>query len=130
MESAQSTSTITATDRINSALATLKSDMIDLRQQDVQLLKQLMCINENIQKLTKRKGSSSTPLRKKLALVNGRMNFVNIDESITDKKNHCIITGHLSGSLASIEDSSNSAEDLSSADSDSDDSICGTTLSF
>ncbi|XP_060069616.1 uncharacterized protein LOC132549683 [Ylistrum balloti] len=124
MESAQ-TSNINSADRINCALATLRSDMIDLRQQDVKLMKQLMCINDNIQTLTKLKRTSGKPLRKKLALVNGRMSFVNIDDAVLERKSHQTMSGKLSGSLSSIEDSANSTDDLNSLDSDSDDSMCG-----
>ncbi|OWF52474.1 uncharacterized protein LOC110447667 [Mizuhopecten yessoensis] len=126
MESVQTTD-ITATDRINNALATLRSDMLDIRQQDVQLMQQLMCINDNIKTLTKRKRCSSKPLRKKLALVNDRMIFVNIDESTSDRHRRSFMSRSLTGSLSSIEGTSNSTEDLSSPDSDSDDSLCGTT---
>ncbi|XP_033740477.1 uncharacterized protein LOC117327536 [Pecten maximus] len=127
MESAQTAFNIATTDRITSALATLRSEMLDLRQQDVQLMKQLMNINNNIQTLTKRHKNSEKPLRKKLALVNGRMSFVNIDESISKRKNQFSISRHLSGSFSSIEGSSSSTEDLSSLDSDSDDSLFGNT---
>ncbi|XP_033740478.1 uncharacterized protein LOC117327537 [Pecten maximus] len=126
MESAQTTSNTAASDRINSALATLRSEMLDLRQQDVQLMKQLLSINDNIKTLSKRKRSSSTPLRKKLALINGRMTFVNIDEPISNRQTQSFMSRGRTGSLSSIEDTSSSTEDLSSIDSDSDESLCGT----
>ncbi|XP_060069688.1 uncharacterized protein LOC132549748 [Ylistrum balloti] len=125
MESAHTTSKTSVSDRINGALATLRSEMLDLRQQDVQLMKQLMCINDNIQTLSKRR-SSNTPLRKKLALVNGRMIFVNVDEFTTKRQNRSSLSRTLTGSVSSIEETSSSTEDLSSLDSDSDDSLCGT----
>ncbi|XP_033739296.1 uncharacterized protein LOC117326681 [Pecten maximus] len=98
MESVPSNST--ATDRINSALATLKSDMLDLRQQDVQLMQQLICINDNIKALTKRRPNSGRQRITKQSLLNGRRKFINQNESIPE-------------------------EDSSSADSDSDESLSG-----
>ncbi|OWF52476.1 hypothetical protein KP79_PYT06866 [Mizuhopecten yessoensis] len=88
------------TDRINNALAALRSEMFDLRQQDGQLMKQLICINENIKTLSKRP-IPARPIRKRMSLVKGRRKFINPNESIPE-------------------------EDSSSADSDSDDSVSGT----
>ncbi|XP_069108236.1 uncharacterized protein [Argopecten irradians] len=121
------TSNIGATDKITNALATLRSEMLDLRQQDMQLMKQLMCINDNIQTLAGRRKKSDKPLRKKLALVNGRMSFVNIDEYMPAQKNRSRTSLRLCGSFFSIEDSCSSTEDLCSLDSDSEDSLCGST---
>ncbi|XP_033740476.1 uncharacterized protein LOC117327535 [Pecten maximus] len=122
------------TDRINDALATLKREMMDLRQQDVHLMKQLIGINDTIQKLSKQRPGSYGPLRKKFAIVNGRRTFVNNNESIPEEPplvrqqsvpNYCNMNRSQSGSLSSIEDTSSSMEDLSTADSDSDDSLFG-----
>lgn len=41
------------TDRMNNALATLRSGLTEIRQQDVQLMRQLMNISSSIQQLTK-----------------------------------------------------------------------------
>ncbi|XP_060069612.1 uncharacterized protein LOC132549678 [Ylistrum balloti] len=99
METVPTASNSSATDRINSALATLRSDMLDLRQQDVQLLQQLMSINENIQTLTKRRPNSGRQ-RKTKYMINGRRKFIHRSESIPE-------------------------EESSSADSDSDESLTG-----
>ncbi|XP_060069615.1 uncharacterized protein LOC132549681 [Ylistrum balloti] len=99
METVPTASNSSATDRINSALATLRSDMLDLRQQDVQLMQQLMSINENIQTLTKRRPYSGRQ-RKTKYTINGRRKFINRSESIPE-------------------------EESSSADSDSDESLTG-----
>ncbi|XP_069138378.1 uncharacterized protein [Argopecten irradians] len=119
------------TDRINDAFATLKREMVDLRQQDVHLMKQLIGINDTIQKLSKQRPGSQGPLRKKFALINGRRKFVSSDEPIPEETplvrqqsvpNYCNMNRIQSGSLSSIEDS---IEDLSTDDSDSDDSLFG-----
>ncbi|XP_069108245.1 uncharacterized protein [Argopecten irradians] len=89
-----------ATDRINNALATLRNDMLDLKQQDVQLMNQLLSINNNIQTLAKRRPISGRQRKTKYTLVNGRRKFVNRQESIPE-------------------------EDSSSTDSDSDESLSG-----
>ncbi|XP_060069611.1 uncharacterized protein LOC132549677 [Ylistrum balloti] len=99
METVPTASNSAATDRINSALATLRSDMLDLRQQDVQLMQQLMSINENIQTLTKRRPYSGRQ-RKTKCMINGRRKFINRSELIPE-------------------------EESSSADSDSDESLTG-----
>ncbi|OWF52478.1 uncharacterized protein LOC110447675 [Mizuhopecten yessoensis] len=117
-----------ATDRINGALATLRSEMADLRQQDVMLMKQLININDTIQSLAKRRPSSHRPLKKKLSFVNGRREFVNSDESIPEHSTNFQqkrMTWSFSGSFCSI-DSSSSTEDMGCVDSDSDESFCGT----
>ncbi|XP_021349188.1 uncharacterized protein LOC110447665 [Mizuhopecten yessoensis] len=123
-----------STDRINDALATLKKKMVDLRQQDVHLMKQLISINDTIQKLSKQRPGLHGPVKKKFAILNGRRVFVNHNESIPEETplvrqqsvpNYCSMNGSLSGSLSSIEDTCGSMEDLSSADSDSDDSLFG-----
>ncbi|XP_060069696.1 uncharacterized protein LOC132549754 [Ylistrum balloti] len=119
-------SNTTATDRINSALATLRNEMADLRQQDVMLMKQLININDTIQSLAKRRPSSHRPLKKKLSFVNGRRAFVNSDESIPENTSHIQqkrMTWTSSSSFGSI-DSSSSTEDMGFMDSDSDDSLC------
>ncbi|OWF52475.1 uncharacterized protein LOC110447670 [Mizuhopecten yessoensis] len=100
MESSQISSNSTATDRINSALATLRRDMLDLRQQDVQLMQQLIRINANIKTLTKRRPNSGRQRKTKYSLLNGRKKFISLNESIPE-------------------------EDSSSADSDSDASLSG-----
>ncbi|XP_033740480.1 uncharacterized protein LOC117327539 [Pecten maximus] len=118
----------TATDRINTALATLRSEMADLRQQDVMLMKQLIHINDTIQSLSKRRPSSHRPLKKKLSFVNGRREFVNSDESIPENTSHIQqkrMTWSFGGSFGSI-DSSSSTEDMGFMDSDSDDSLYST----
>ncbi|XP_060069607.1 uncharacterized protein LOC132549674 [Ylistrum balloti] len=130
--------TCSSTERISNALATLRSEMLDLRQQDGQLMKQLLCINENIKSLSKRKPVQRGSLKKKINLLKGRRRFINRNDSIPeedislmkqredqDVMTICSLNTTLSGSLSSIEDVSSCKEDLSSADSDSDDSICG-----
>ncbi|XP_069108265.1 uncharacterized protein [Argopecten irradians] len=87
-----------ACDRINTALATLRSEMLDLRQQDVQLMNQLMSINNNIKTLAKQRSHPGRQLKKKHLSVKGRRKFISLHESIPE-------------------------EDSSSADSDSDASI-------
>ncbi|XP_063402035.1 uncharacterized protein LOC134686298 [Mytilus trossulus] len=47
-----------ATERVNTALAALRTELSDMRNQDVQLMKQLMNINNSIQQLTKKQKSS------------------------------------------------------------------------
>ena len=47
-----------ATDRVNSALATLRNELSEMRNQDVQLMKQLLNINNSIQQLSKRQKHS------------------------------------------------------------------------
>ncbi|XP_021349191.1 uncharacterized protein LOC110447668 [Mizuhopecten yessoensis] len=100
MESVQISSDNTATDRINSALATLRSDMLDIRQQDVQLMQQLMSINDNIKTLTKRRPNSGRQRKTKYTLLNGRRKCINLNETIPE-------------------------EDSISADSDSDGNLSG-----
>ncbi|CAG2222058.1 uncharacterized protein [Mytilus edulis] len=39
-------------DRVNMAIATLRNDLLEMRNQDVQLMKQLLHINVTIQKMT------------------------------------------------------------------------------
>ncbi|XP_069138464.1 uncharacterized protein [Argopecten irradians] len=117
-----------AGDRLNNALATLRSEMADLRQQDVMLMKQLIHINDTIQSLSKRRPSTHRPLKKKLSFVNGRREFVNSDESIPETSSNIHqkrMTWSFSGSFGSI-DSSGSTEDMGFMDSDSDDSLCST----
>ena len=43
-----------ATQRVNSALAVLRNELDEMRNQDVQLMKQLLNINSSIQQLSKR----------------------------------------------------------------------------
>lgn len=47
-----------ATERVNTALAALRTELSDMRNQDVQLMKQLMNINNSIQQLTKKQKST------------------------------------------------------------------------
>ncbi|XP_060069609.1 uncharacterized protein LOC132549675 [Ylistrum balloti] len=94
----ESVMTEKSSDRINNALATLRSEMLDLRQQDIKLMKQLVSINDSIKSLTKRRSNPGRPMKKKFSLVKGRRKFINLNESIPE------------------EDSS----------SDSDDSLCST----
>lgn len=44
-----------ATERVDKALATLKSELMELRSQDVDLMKQLITINDTIRELTPKK---------------------------------------------------------------------------
>ncbi|XP_060069617.1 uncharacterized protein LOC132549684 [Ylistrum balloti] len=121
-------------DRINEALATLKTEMVNLRQQDVHLMKQLIGINDTIQKLSKQRPGSHSPHKEKFTIPNGRRTFVNKTESIPEETplvrqqsvpNYCTMNGSLNGSLSSIEDVCSSLEDLSAAESDSDDNLFG-----
>ncbi|XP_069108256.1 uncharacterized protein [Argopecten irradians] len=100
MESVQIQANSTSAERITNALASLRNDMLDLRQQDVQLMKQLICINNNIRTLIKRRPNSGRQRKTKYTLANGRRKFVNRQESIPE-------------------------EDLSSTDYDSDESLSG-----
>jgi len=43
-----------ATERVNSALAVLRSELSEIRDQDVQLMKQLLNINDSIKELSKK----------------------------------------------------------------------------
>lgn len=47
-----------ATERVNTALAALRTELSEIRSQDVQLMKQLMNINSSIQQLTKKQKHS------------------------------------------------------------------------
>lgn len=47
-----------ATERVNTALAALRTELSEMRSQDVQLMKQLMNINSSIQQLTKKQKHS------------------------------------------------------------------------
>ncbi|OWF52477.1 uncharacterized protein LOC110447674 [Mizuhopecten yessoensis] len=131
--------TFSSTDRINNALATLRSEMLDLRQQDGQLMQQLMRINDNIKTLSKRRQAPSRSTKKKFSLVKGRRKFINPNESIPEEENPLVLQqetskycmrSNLSGSLSSIEDVSSSTEDLSSAESDNDESLSSIEPNF
>ncbi|XP_069138450.1 uncharacterized protein [Argopecten irradians] len=87
-----------ACERISNALVILRSEMLELRQQDVQLMDQLLSINNNIKTLTRRRMNPNRQTKKKYSSVKGRRKFINLNESIPE-------------------------EDSSSADSDSDVSI-------
>lgn len=47
-----------ATERMNSAFAVLRTELNEMKSQDVQLMKQLLNINNSIQQLTKKQKSS------------------------------------------------------------------------
>ena len=47
-----------ATERMNSAFAVLRTELNEMRSQDVQLMKQLLNINNSIQQLTKKQKCS------------------------------------------------------------------------
>lgn len=46
-----------ATERVNSALAVLRSELGEMRDQDVQLMKQLLNINDSIKELSKKQAN-------------------------------------------------------------------------
>mmetsp|Transcript_29730 Transcript_29730/g.47377 ORF Transcript_29730/g.47377 Transcript_29730/m.47377 type:complete len:113 (-) Transcript_29730:7-345(-) len=54
---------ISATERVNAAFATLQSELKEIRTQDISLMKQLLSINDSIQKLSKKKGDKSRARR-------------------------------------------------------------------
>lgn len=54
---------ISATDRVNAAFATLQSELREIRTQDISLMKQLLSINDSIQRLSKKKGDKSRARR-------------------------------------------------------------------
>lgn len=52
-----------ATDRVSSALAVLRTELNEVRSQDVQLMKQLLNLNSSIQQLTKKQKKSKSSSR-------------------------------------------------------------------
>lgn len=46
-----------ATERVNSALAVLRSELSEIRDQDVQLMKQLLNINDSIKELSQKQAN-------------------------------------------------------------------------
>ena len=69
-----------ATERVNTALAALRTELSEMRNQDVQLMKQLMNINSSIQQLTKTQKHSK---RSKSSTRNQRTNFKEMIRSTT-----------------------------------------------
>lgn len=72
-----------ATERVNTALAALRTELSDMRNQDVQLMKQLMNINSSIQQLTKKQKHSK---RSKSSTRSQRTNFKEMIRATTLNK--------------------------------------------
>lgn len=58
-----------ATDRVSSALAVLRTELNEVRSQDVQLMKQLLNLNSSIQQLTKKQKKSKSSNRNRKATL-------------------------------------------------------------
>ncbi|XP_071133638.1 uncharacterized protein [Mytilus edulis] len=58
-----------ATDRVSSALAVLRTELNEVRSQDVQLMKQLLNLNSSIQQLTKKQKKSKSSSRNRKATL-------------------------------------------------------------
>lgn len=60
--------TISAVDRMNNALAALRSELREIRSHDMTMMKQLMTMNNSVQELTKKHRRNKSSKNKKASL--------------------------------------------------------------